>query len=269
VRVVTHTCSNTEIVCALGCAEMLVGVDDHSDYPTEVVSNLPRVGPDLGIDVERVKTLEPDLVLTSLTVPGHERIVEALREAALPLMVVEPISLDDVHRDILMIAAALGVASRGRRLVEQMREQVGSIIDRGIPKPRILVEWWPKPVIVAGRHSWVTDMISAAGAVNPWADQDCKSRPVSDEEVIAAAPDAVVLSWCGIAPNRVRPEIVMRRELWRSIPAVKNGRIFCVPEAWMGRPGPRLVEGIRSLRAIVAQLDGHQRKISTVGARIG
>src|SRR5262245_32085204 len=69
VRVVSLTCSNTEIVCALGLADCLVGVDNHSDYPVEVVTRLPRVGPDLDIDVERVAALEPDLVLASLTVP--------------------------------------------------------------------------------------------------------------------------------------------------------------------------------------------------------
>lgn len=63
-RIVSHTCSNTEIVCALGCADMLVGVDDHSDYPVEVVRDLPRIGPDLVVNVERVKRLDPDLVLS-------------------------------------------------------------------------------------------------------------------------------------------------------------------------------------------------------------
>ena len=122
-RVVSHTCSNTEIVCALGCAEMLVGVDDHSDYPVEVVSNLPRIGPDLGVDVERVKRLEPDLVLTSLTVPGHEKVIEALTAAKLPLLVVEPKSLMDVFADVERIACALGVDERGRELTNQMRAE--------------------------------------------------------------------------------------------------------------------------------------------------
>ena len=69
-RIVSLACSNTEIVCALGCADLLVGVDDHSDFPTDVVGPLPKVGPDLDIDVERVAALEPDLVL-SLD-PSHE-----------------------------------------------------------------------------------------------------------------------------------------------------------------------------------------------------
>jgi iron complex transport system substrate-binding protein len=253
-RIVSHTCSNTEIVCALGCAEMLVGVDDHSDYPAEVVSKLPRIGPDLGVDVERVKSLKPDLVLTSLTVPGHERIVEALTQAGMSILVLEPITLDDVYGDIMRIAAALGVDDRGREVVAKMRRESAHAHGKAKARPKILVEWWPKPVIVPGRRSWVSDMITMAGGANPWADRDCKSTPVADGEVTAAAPDAIVLSWCGIAPGKVRPEIVERRQAWQSVPAVAKRQIFCIPEAWMGRPGPRLIEGLRALRQIVAQL---------------
>jgi iron complex transport system substrate-binding protein len=253
-RVVSHTCSNTEIVCALGCAEMLVGVDDHSDYPVEVVSNLPRIGPDLGVDVERVKRLEPDLVLTSLTVPGHEKIIEALAAAGLPLLVVEPKSLEDVFADIERVAHALGVDERGRELANRMRAE--AIDDAKVPgvRPAILVEWWPKPVIVPGRHSWVSDMITLAGGTNPWAQRDCKSTPITDEEVIAAAPDAIVLSWCGVKPEKVRPDVVQKRVAWRHVPAVAKDHIYCVPEAWMGRPGPRLLEGLRAIRAIVTRV---------------
>lgn len=256
-RIVSHTCSNTEIVCGLGCAEMLVGVDDHSDYPPEVVNRLPRIGPDLGVDIDRVRQLNPDLVLTSLTVPGHERIVEALEAAHLPLLVMEPVSLGDVYGDVMRIAHALGVDQRGRELVGRMREaEAASLPDQSGPRPRILVEWWPKPVIVPGRLSWVSDMIDLAGGTNPWSTRDCKSTPVTDDEVISAAPDAIILSWCGIAPAKVRPDIVHRRVSWRTIPAVANGHIFRVPEAWLGRPGPRLIDGMRALHAIIGELGG-------------
>jgi iron complex transport system substrate-binding protein len=252
-RVVSHTCSNTEIVCALGCADLLVGVDDHSDYPVEVVRNLPRIGPDLAVDVKRVKALKPDLVLTSLTVPGHEKIIEVLQAERLPLLFVEPISLNDVYSDIVRIADALGASKRGQALVSEMREQAADIGGTPQSRPSILVEWWPKPVIVPGKYSWVSDMIAAVGARNPWGERECKSTPITDEEAIATAPDAVVLSWCGVAPDKVRPDIVRKREAWRHLPALTNNRIYCVPEAWMGRPGPRLIEGMRALRSIVTE----------------
>jgi len=255
-RVVSHTCSNTEIVCALGCAEMLVGVDDHSDYPVEVVSRLSRIGPDLGVDVERVKRLEPDLVLTSLTVPGHEKIIEALTTARLPLLVVEPKSLADVFADVEHIACALGVKERGVELVRRMRAEAIDDTEAPSVRPAILVEWWPKPVIVPGRYSWVSDMITLAGGANPWAERDCKSTPITDEEAIVAAPDAIVLSWCGVKPEKMRPDIVRKRATWRDVPAVAMGNIYCIPEAWMGRPGPRLLDGLRAIREIVTQITG-------------
>jgi len=72
--------------------------------------------------------------------------------------------------------------------------------------------------------------------------------------VIAAAPDAIVLSWCGVKPEKVRPDVVQKRVAWHHVPAVAKGRIYCVPEAWMGRPGPRLLEGLRAIRTIVTQV---------------
>ena len=77
-RIVSHTCSNTEIVCALGAAELLVGVDADSDHPAEVVARLPKLGRDLSLDTAAVLALKPDLVLSSRTLPGHEPLVQAL-----------------------------------------------------------------------------------------------------------------------------------------------------------------------------------------------
>ena len=249
-RIVSLACSNTEIVCALGCAAQLVGVDEHSDFPESVVARLPRVGPDLGIDIERVAALKPDLVLASLTVPGHEAIVEGLRRARLPFLAPEPVSLPDVYRDILDIAEQIGVVERGRSLVAAMqRELVQAQADLGCP--RILVEWWPKPVIVPGRDSWVNELIQLAGGTNPFADRAVKSTPIDDSEAVGAAPDAVVISWCGVRTEKYRPDVVYRRMAWQALPALTNRRVHCIPEAFLGRPGPRLVEGLRALRSVV------------------
>ena len=253
-RVVALTCSNTEIVCALGCADALVGVDDYSDYPEEVVAALPRVGPDLGIDIDRVAALEPDLVLASLTVPGHERVVAGLQRAGLPHMAPEPVSLADTYGDIQAIARRLGVESRGEALVASMRAEIPGAVVTDSGGPRILVEWWPRPVIVPGRHSWVTDLIAAAGGVNPIAGDDVKSRPIEDHEIATLAPDAVVISWCGVDPGKYRPEKVYARERWQDLPALRKRRVHCVPEAYLGRPGPRLVEGYRALRRICEEI---------------
>lgn len=88
-RIVSLTASNTEIVWVLGCLDQLVGVDDHSDFPAEV-SCIPRVGPDLQVNLDKVETLKPDLVLSSLSVPGMERVVEGLERRGIPQVLLDP-----------------------------------------------------------------------------------------------------------------------------------------------------------------------------------
>lgn len=250
-RVIAHTCSNTEIVCALGRAGWLVGVDDHSDFPDEVVNRLPRIGADLDIDIDKVLALKPDLVITSLTVPGHERCVERIRQAGLPHLITRPHSLADVQNDILRIGQALDSSQAARTLAEEFEKRMS--LDRPDHAIPILIEWWPKPVIVPGRKSWVNEMLVLAGAVNPWAHIDAESLPIEVKQAQAAAPEAIVMSWCGVDESKYRPHIVSRREGWNEIPAVRNDRIFAISEAWLGRPGPRLLQGIDHLRDVVVQ----------------
>ena len=251
-RVVSLTCSNTEILCALGLGHLLVGVDDHSDYPPDVVARAERVGPDLGIDVAAVAALRPDLVLASLTVPGHERIVAQLEAARIPFLAPEPIGLTDVYRDLRQIGDALGARAAAERCVAEMTAAMPPV-DRAGRRPRVAVEWWPKPVILAGRRSWIHDLIALAGGENAW-DQDCKSAPTTDDAVAANPPDAVVIAWCGVPAHRYRPDVVARRPGWQAFPALQHGRIWPITEAWLGRPGPRLVDGYRALATRIAAI---------------
>ena len=252
-RVFSHTCSNTEIVCALGCGRMLVGVDADSDYPPEVVESLPKPGRDLELDVAAVERLRPDLVLTSLTVPGHERIVDGLRAAQLPVLVIDPVGLSGVYDSIAQIAEALGVLKKGRGLIAKMQTDMPPVEVRG-ERPKVLVEWWPKPVIAPARLSWVNELVRLAGGVNPFEGLAGKSAEISDEAAIAAAPDAIVMSWCGVKEDKYHAHVVARRPGWEQVPAVKDGKIFPVTEAFLGRPGPRLVEGYRALERIVGTI---------------
>lgn len=249
-RIVSCNCSNTEIVWALGCADQLVGVDDHSDWPPEVVAGLPRVGRDLDIDVEKVAALQPDLVLASNTVPGHERVLADLQAAGLPFYGPETITLEDVYTDIRHIAGLLGVPERGERLVEQMHAEMEAV-PAPPNRPSVLVHWWMKPVISPGGQSWVTEMVELAGGRNPLATLPVKSIPMTDEEMARLDPDVVVVSWCGMAPERYRPERVTGNPMWRDVTAVREGRVVCIPEAYLGRPGPRLVNGYRQLRRVI------------------
>jgi iron complex transport system substrate-binding protein len=261
-RIVSLACSNTEIVHALGCGDRLVGVDDHSDWPPELVTPLPKVGPDLEIDVERVAALDPDLVLATLTVPGHERVVERLEAAGLPFIAPEPVSIPDIYRDIRQIGGLLGVPDRAEALIAEMRAELGDgasaqeALDPA--RPSILIQWWPRPVITPGRLSWAHEAVVRAGGRTPIGDEEVKSRPLSTEEVVALAPDAIVLSWCGVHPDKYRPDVVLDNPDFAGIPAVRHRQVHCIGEPFLGRPGPRLVEGVRALRQVVAAVTGNE-----------
>ncbi|WP_027883259.1 cobalamin-binding protein [Meiothermus rufus] len=248
-RLVSLTCSNTEIVWALGCLDWLVGVDDHSDYPPEV-ARLPRVGPDLQVDLERVAALRPDLVLASLSVPGMERVVEGLARRGLPYLVLDPQSLEEVYQDILRVATWLGIASKGQEVVAAMRQEIAQA-KLGLPHwprpPRVLVEWWPRPIIAAGKQSWVTQMLEALGAQNALAHLAVRSAALTPTQVEEAQPDVIVVSWCGA--KKLRPEVVRQRGL--RVPALQNGQVFALEEAYLGRPGPRLAQGVRRLAGLL------------------
>jgi iron complex transport system substrate-binding protein len=179
-------------------------------------------------------------------------VVERLEAAGLPFIAPEPVSLEDVYRDILEIGGRLGVPDRAEELVRTMREELRPPTPPPESRPTLLVQWWPKPSIVPGRLSWTTDVITRAGGENPLGSEEVKSRPVSDEEVREIDPDAIVISWCGVDPSKYRPDVILDKPLWAETKAVRNGHVFCVAEAWMGRPGPRLVDGARALREVVA-----------------
>ena len=200
---------------------------------------------------DRVAALEPDLVLASLTVPGHEAVVASLEARGLQVVALAPRSLENVYDDIHTIAGHLGVSERGDALVSEMRTAIPAPDTDCGQRPGILVEWWPKPVIVPGRQSWVTDLIAVAGGENPWATADVESRVVEPADVERANPDAVVISWCGVDPRNYRDAEVYRRS-WKKVAAIEARQVHAIPEAFLGRPGPRLVEGLVALKEVVA-----------------
>lgn len=257
-RLVSLTSSNTEILWALGQMPSLVGVDSNSDFPAEV-AQIERVGPDLQVDLDKVAALRPDLVLASLSVPGMERVVEGLEERRIPFVSLDPETLQDVYADIGQVARLLGIESQGEHVVRAMRWMIAKA--RGslpcwVRPPRVMVEWWPKPVIAAGGRSWITGLLQALGAENAFAHLEVRSGPLTPEEIQAAQPDLITVSWCGV--RKLRPEVVLGREL--DIPALRNRQVYALEEAYLGRPGPRLAEGAIKLAALLRQVPVWQRE---------
>lgn len=246
-RIVSICASNTEIAWALGLGDQLVGIDKFSDWPPEV-QHLPRLGPDLRVDVEAVRALRPDIVLASLTVPGMERNVEALKAAGIPHWVSDPKTPEDILREIEAIASLTGKEETGRQLVAQLRARTEALRCRsaGLPTVRVYWDWWPSPLMSPGRDNWLTEVTRWAGGVNIYGDHPGPQARPTHEDVVERAPDVILVSWPGVPLDRINPVRVTRRPGWDRIPAVRAGRVYLVDEG-LTRPSQRLWDGAEYL----------------------
>lgn len=255
-RIVSICPSNTEIVCALGAEDSLVGLDRSSDWPPQICA-LPRVGPDLSVDIQAIIALKPDLVLSSLSVPGMQQNIDALDAAGLPQLILDAQSLSAVYDSILLTGRLIGRAPQAHQVIAQMQARLKTIQDSAAQLPRkarVFLEWWPKPVIVPGKHCWTTEMIKMAGGESIFADLDLRSTPIQAEAVIERQPDLLLTCWCGVPHHKQRPEKMAERPNWSSIPAVQQGRMYAAEECYFGRPGPRIVEGVAWLHQRILEL---------------
>ena len=105
-------------------------------------------------------------------------------------------------------------------------------------------------MIGAARRSWVHDLIERAGGHNALA--DCASQTLSMTDAPTIPIDLIAMSWCGVKADKYRRDVVLRREHWQSVRAVQQQNVVAISEAFLGRPGPRLVQGYQQLRAAIA-----------------
>lgn len=257
-RIVSLCPSNTEMVCFLGLEKHLVGVDLYSDWPPEVVSVLPKLGPDLHIDVEKLRQLEPDLVLASLSVPGMERVVDQVVRTGLPTLVLNPGSLDDVMTDLERLAEAVrphGLNPPAEAVKWQLKERIARVREAGTKassRPRVYWEWWPRPLYSPGGDNWLTEITALAGGQNIFADvPEAKVCDPTGARVLEAAPDVILAVWTGIPQRKVRLERIVSRPAWGNLPAVQSGRVYALSEGLFCRPSPRLVDGLEQLLNIL------------------
>ncbi|WP_042224515.1 cobalamin-binding protein [Oceanobacillus manasiensis] len=247
-RIVSICPSNTEILEYLGKVHLLVGVDDFTDWPLSV-RELPKVGPDLSIDMDEVAALKPDLVLASLSVPGMEKNIEALEKLQLPYIILNPNSLQEIAEDIETVGRAIGESQLGMTRKATFLAEIRQFRQRKTKssQPTLYWEWWPKPVFTPGAVNWLTEISELAGATNIYATEQVASFQTDWEDVKTRNPDHICMVWVGIKEEKMRPELVMKRPGWDKMRAVQNGNVHVLEESLFCRPSPRLLEGLRKL----------------------
>ncbi|MCB1042513.1 MAG: cobalamin-binding protein [Acidobacteria bacterium] len=246
-RIVSICPSNTEIVASFGAAERLIALDASSDFPPSI-QGLPRLGMDLDVDVEKILSLDPDLVVASLSVPGMEKNVVKLHKSGVPLVVLAPLSIDEVLQDIMYLGQVCDADAQASATCAQLHLRLERTHDVLCEEPvRLYLEWWPKPLFTPGRACWTNDLAARAGASLVFGDRAGQSVEVGSNEVIARDPELILVSWCGVPFHKLKTGKVLERDGWHGIHAVRNGHVYAVDEDLLGRPGPRLVAGCEAI----------------------
>lgn len=252
-RLISICPSNTELLSYLGLTKYLVGLDDFSDWPSSV-QHLPRLGPDLSIDIDALEALEPDLVLASLSVPGMEKNVEKLVSRGIPHLVLDPQSLEDIATDLLTIGNACGISdqtelvvSEYRMFVEEMKTRASTVSEL----PELYWEWWPKPIFTPGKINWLTEISEMSGGRNVFRDVELASIQTDWEDVLRRNPDYIFLAWVGVRLSKVNTKVVEKRPGFDELTDQQKSRMYIMEEELYCRPSPRLLEGAFKLANIL------------------
>lgn len=252
-RIVCISPSVTEMVYALGLGDKVVGVDIYSDYPTEAIHKR-RISNIYNPDPEEVAALKPDLIIMYSFYGLGDPNVENLERLGIPLIVTLPTTFDDVFRDLLLIGNATGRSSEAEALTKVLKERVKRITDltyNATHKPKVYFEVWYPPIYTVGPGSWPHHLIEIAGGVNIFGDAPTSWVNPTDEEVIEKNPD-IIISVRGMPGYYETLETMRNRGSgWEEVSAIKNGKVYFIDESLIGRPGPRLVNGLEVVAGIL------------------
>jgi len=253
-RLISICPSNTEVAAYLGLTSSLIGVDDFSDWP-ESVHSIPRLGPDLNIDMEKVEALKPDLVLASLSVPGMERNIEELKKRNLPYIIVpNPKTLIEVGEGLLFVGKATNTYEKAKNLFEKYNSIIENYhqLSKQVKKPKsIYWEWWAKPIFTPGEENWLTEISELAGGRNVFGDMAEASVQTDWEEVKKRNPDVICIVWVGVQRDKVNPKVILKRQGASQMGAIKSNQMYILEEPLFCRPSPRLLLGLCKIAGIL------------------
>ena len=285
-RIVSLIASATEIVCALGFEDQLVGRSHECDFPLEV-KRLPQLtspkfeveGTSAEIDQRVKKVLEdalsvyrvdakaldelkPTHIITqsqcevcAVSLKDVEQAVCELTGSRPMIVSLEPNALDDVWADILRVGTALDASDRAQQLIDELKSRMDDIVQRTHwldSNPSVAYIEWIDPLMAGG--NWMPELIAMAGGLNLFGEAGKHSPWMTWEELVAVDPDIIFVAPCGfdIARTLDEMDILRTKPQWTKLKSVEANRVFVADgNQYFNRPGPRLVESLEILAEVI------------------
>ena len=285
-QIVSFLPSATEIACALGLSDQLVGITHECDYPPEIMgkpvvvrSALPieqmtqaeidravaermRAGHSLyEVDEELLQRLAPDLILTQdlcqVCAPSGTEITQALSLLSKKpqILWLTPNSLEEIFDNVRELGEVTGRAKAAQDLIVTGRarlQRIEALTSKAARRPRVFCLEWLDPVYCSGH--WVPEMVRIAGGVDALSHESADSVRVPWDDVREFGPEVLVITPCGYNLAQV---VALSKKLstypgWSEIPAVKQNQVYAVDaNSYFARPGPRVVDGTELLAHLI------------------
>ena len=285
-RIVSLIASATEIVCALGFEESMVGRSHECDYPPSVeklpVCSSSKVDVDgssraiddqvraivadalsvYRVDARLLDEVAPTVIVTqtqcevcAVSLKDVEQAVCELVASAPKIVSLEPMDLGDVFRDIRTVAAALGRPERAERLNVGLTARLDAIRERTRKlekRPVVACIEWIDPLMHA--ENWVPELVEIAGGRVMLGEAGRHSGYFEFEQMVETDPDVIAVMPCGFGIPRTAAEMppLAAQPGWSELSAVRNGRVFLTDgNQYFNRPGPRVVESAEILAELL------------------
>ncbi|MDO9347130.1 cobalamin-binding protein [Pseudomonas pergaminensis] len=238
-RVVSLAPSLSEIVAELGAADVLVGVLDGGDRPA-ALAQVPSVGRYGQLDMERLLSLKPDLILLWPGSVGPTQRAQ-LQRLNIPVYVAEPHSLEQLTTQVQAIAEQLGRAEAGRQLAAQLRQRLVELRQRyqRAEPLRVFYQVWNQPLYTVGGGQIISDALNVCGARNVFDDLKLPAPQVNIESVLQRDPEMILVG------------DQAQQDAWKVWPAMAE-RVRVVPDKGLERPSGQMLEAVGRLCQVIA-----------------
>jgi iron complex transport system substrate-binding protein len=236
-RVISMSPHVTELLFAAGGGSRIVGAVSYSDYP-EAAKSIPRIGSNREIDLERVISMKPDLVVAWMH-NSSERQIEMVRKLGVPVFLSDPQTLEGIPENVMRLGRLMGTEAGAGAAAADLRNQLAGLRARyaGRPAVRTFYQVWDKPLYtLSGKHI-ITDALRLCGGENIFDKLTVTAPVVSVEAVLQADPEAIV----GTAEKNYGGV-----SLWKpyaSLRATRMDNLFTVDGDLLNRAGPRMIAG--------------------------
>lgn len=242
-RIISLAPHITESLYAAGAGKKIIATVSYSDYPEEA-KQIPLVGGYPSLDLEKIISLKPDLVI-AWSSGNKKNQVEKLRKFGLTVFMSEPRHPQDIAKTIQRFGVMAGTTVIASQAADKFLQHYESLKNNYSTKTKVKVFYqiWNKPIMTISRQHLISDIIELCGGENVFANIQTMTPRISLEAVLAEKPDSIISGGMG----KARPEWLDEWKKWPDLPAVKNEHLYFIEPSLMQRVGPRILQGADKL----------------------